>query len=99
MIKMDKKEYKEELLKFRFKYIKEMDNSMKVAISIRDNDDAKDKDKNEAMKYIARSLGGLTPETVTKSTAQVATFSKEQLKMPKVSKEVQDRLDGFLEGH
>ncbi len=97
---MDKKEHKQAQLAFRKKhFVKEMENNMNAEIAIRDDPDAKHKDITEAVKIISRMLGALAAETVTKSTAQVATFSKEQLKMPKVSKEVQDRLDGFLEGH
>ena len=45
-----------------------MERNMMVAISIRDDPDSKDKDKNEAIKIISRMLAGLQPEM--KASAQ-----------------------------
>jgi len=47
---------------FRERHIKELETSMKVACSIRDDKKATARDKNEAIKIIARLLSALQPD-------------------------------------
>jgi len=47
---------------FRERHIKELEKSMKVACQIRDDKKATARDKNEAIKIIARLLSALQPD-------------------------------------
>ncbi len=56
------KTYKQQLADFRDTNFKELKVNLKVAVAIRDSEDASPKDRMEAIKYIGRSLGILTPD-------------------------------------
>jgi hypothetical protein len=61
--KIDKQAYKDAVTEFRKKYYKkEMEDCLKIAKQIRDNTKASSRDRNEAIKTIARMVGGLTPD-------------------------------------
>ena len=60
-----------------------MKTNMEVAISIRDDDTAKPKDRIDAIKTIARMLGTLAPEKIEKKEATVkkeSPFSEAETK-------------------
>ena len=62
-LKEDKKVYRDAVMEFRKKhYQAEMEENIKIAKSIRDNPEASARDRNEAIKTIARMVGGLTPD-------------------------------------
>jgi len=53
---------KKDLAAWRATHFKELEESLKVAMSIRDDPDAGAKNRIEAVKIIARMLDGLKPE-------------------------------------
>ena len=57
---------------FREEHLGELKKSMAAAIKIRDDPDSTARDKNEAIKIIARLLGALTPEKVDSPKAAEA---------------------------
>ena len=63
------KAYKERLAEWRQAHFKEMKTNMEVAIQIRDDREAKVKDRIDAIKTIARMLGTLAPEKIEKKEA------------------------------
>jgi hypothetical protein len=60
---------KETIRGWRDRHKGELEKSLKVAMAIRDDSLAKDKDKVDAIKTIARMLGGLAPERGSKSSS------------------------------
>ena len=64
------------LREFREKHFKELDENIRVWKSIRDDEEATDKDKSEAAKNIQRSLGGLSPD---KATSKPTSHAKEEV--------------------
>ena len=86
----DKKAHQQALVEFRAKhYEKEMETNLTVAKSIRDNESAKDQDRNKAIKVISRMLGGLQPDRTATATAKagLATVSIEKPELPDTLKE------------
>jgi len=62
-LKEDKKIYRDAVMEFRKKhYQAEMEENIKIAKSIRDDKTASARDRNEAIKTIARMVGGLAPD-------------------------------------
>jgi len=71
------------LREWRDKHFAEMDENIRTWKEIRDNPTCSAKDRSEAAKNIARSLGGLTPERASKipakdSQAQAALTPEEE---------------------
>ena len=83
-----KKAYQDALIEFRNKHIKEMERNMEVAISIRDNPMASNKDRNEAVKIISRMLAGLQPER--KESTQATAQQMQQLVVKLNASEIAD---------
>ena len=54
----------EDLAIWRKKHFAELEKNLTTAISVRDNTDATDRDRNEAIKTISRLLGGLQSDRV-----------------------------------
>ena len=82
---------KEALADFRAKYFHELGNSLNVAIAIRDNPDASDKDRNEANKFIARLLDALAPERQTSQAQKIKESLKKSTK-PELSLDLKGKL-------
>lgn len=61
---MPKSSKSQAIQEFREEHLGELKKSMEAAIAIRDDPDSTARDKNEAIKIIARLLGALTPEKV-----------------------------------
>ena len=73
--------YKETLAEWRVKHFSEMQTNMKIAKEIRDDTEAKSKDRIDAIKTISRMLGTLAPEKIEKKETAVkkeSPFSKEE---------------------
>ena len=90
-----KKAHRDALDEFRRKNLKELEKTIKVFISIRDNEDEQARNRIEAGKAVARMLAALQPdrqvqEKVKKEEKEV--FTKEQ------SKEIMDRVDSIIYG-
>jgi len=69
------KVYKETLAEWRKKHFTEMQTNMEIAKEIRDDSEAKAKDRIDAIKTISRMLGTLAPEKIEKKEAVVKTES------------------------
>ena len=65
MTKVDADGRKEALSEFRAKYFHELENSLRVAIDIRDDTETSARDRNEANKFIARLLDAIAPDKIT----------------------------------
>lgn len=76
------------LSQFREDNIKELDECLKVACSIRDDTTATARDKNEAIKIIARLLSALQPDKTVIDPGKIAGKVKE-LK-PELLKRIHD---------
>ena len=63
-VKNPKTKLAEDLAKWRQKHFAELEKNLTVAITVRDNEEATDRDRNEAIKTISRLLGGLQPDRV-----------------------------------
>jgi len=81
---------KENISEFRKKHSGEKENTIKMFISIRDDENATHKNRIEAGKAIARMLGALQPDKVTKGAAI------KKAKPIELSKEGRERLDKIL---
>jgi len=83
------------IVAFREKHFKtEMETNLKVAQSVRDSKTAKDKDRIDAIKTIARMVGGLQPE---RATTQAPTKGEQQATRELTTDE-NKRLDELLNG-
>lgn len=93
---LQKQAHKEALREFRTKHFAEMEKNLKVAKSIRDSKEAKDKDKNEAIKIISRMLGTLQPDTVGKSQAAAVVAQLFDTKKPELPPAQREKLNKAL---
>ena len=76
------------LKQFREDNIKELDECLRVACSIRDNKTATARDKNEAIKIIARLLSALQPDRTVMDPGK--TVGKVKELDPKLLKRIKD---------
>lgn len=83
---------KEALAEWRAKHIDQWEKNLQVAIAIRDDPDASNKDKNEAIKIISRMLGILQPERVGSKEKKEEPKKKE----PELSPEEEKLLEQIL---
>ena len=85
--------YKEAIAEWRRKHFNEMQTNMEIAKAIRDDKDAKAKDRIDAIKTISRMLGTLAPEKIEKKE----TVAKKETPFTKAEeKELDDRLSSVL---
>ncbi len=85
--------YKETLAEFRKRNFKEMEINLKIAKEVRDDQDAKHKDRIDAIKTISRMLGTLAPEKIEKKE----TPQKEAVSFTKAEQEsIEKRLKATL---
>lgn len=81
---------KETIAEFRARHSDEKENTLKMFISIRDSDEATNKERTEAGKAIMRSLGALQPDKVSPAS------SKPKVKEMKLNPEQSTRIDSIL---
>jgi len=67
----------EDLAAWRKEHFKELEECLKVAKAIRDNSEAKDRDRIDAIKSIARMLAALAPERMAVPKTNAGEESKD----------------------
>ena len=92
MEKLKQKVLKEALAEWRAKHIDQWEKNLEVAMAIRDDPDASNRDRNEAIKIISRLLGILQPEKQTTKEKKEEAKKKE----PELSKEEIELLEQIL---
>jgi CO dehydrogenase/acetyl-CoA synthase delta subunit len=94
MTKVNAEDKQAALAEWRARHFEELDLTLTVLKSIRDNPRAKDKDRVDASKAIARMLDAVTPEKIEKGSG--AGQQKKNRDKPELSPELRERLDGLL---
>ena len=68
-----------ELQAWRARHFGELDKTLEILKTIRDNPDSKDKDRVDAAKSIARILDAMSPEKIDKGPAKPKNEKKHEL--------------------
>jgi len=89
---LKQKVLKETLAEWRQKHINEWEKNLEVARSIRDDPQASNRDKNEAIKIISRMLGILQPEKQTTKEKKEKAEKKEPELTPEEEKYLEELL-------
>jgi hypothetical protein len=79
MTKVNAEDKQAALAEWRARHFEELDITLTVLKSIRDNLDAKDKDRVDASKAIARMLDAVTPEKIEKDRIPKNAAAKREL--------------------
>ena len=92
MEKLKQKVLKEALAEWRAKHSDQWEKNLQVAMAIRDDPDASNRDKNEAIKIISRMLGILQPEKQTTKEKKEKAEKKEPELTPEEEKYLEELL-------
>jgi len=92
MADVKKKAYKEALAEFRKKHLPQLEKTIQVWIDIRDDEEAKDKDRSEAGKNIARLLAAMQVDKAPASKQSDTTPAQK----PKATDKELEELDDII---
>jgi len=85
------------LTEWRASHFSELDATLSVLVSIRDNPEAKDKDRIEASKGVGRLLSAMSPEKVAVTASEEKdSASVSRRNIPTLSPALRARLDSVL---
>jgi hypothetical protein len=85
------------LTEWRLTHFAELENTLKVLVSIRDNPEAKDKDRIEASKGVGRLLSAMSPEKVAVTASEEKdSASVSRRNIPTLSPALKARLASVL---
>jgi len=88
-----KKAYKEALAEFRKKHLPQLEKTIQVWIEIRDDEEAKDKDRLEAGKNIARLLAAMQVDKIPAKQSGAIESKEFTARKPKLKPELQEKLE------